>query len=232
MRTLAVLGALAVLSSCSDEGANPILARGMEAVTSRVRASPAPGASAEGPAQPSVLTREDIEATGVAAIRLRLLEGSETGAIFYGAVENNGVVSFVTPMRETVGLRGSQVVSTRGLGTDLLRGWSSSEDPLATPTPPGEWPQTVTRAYEFPGIGARGEIREYLCTFDMGEVRTISILRQEHQGVEITETCRGSNGSFENLHFADIKSGFVWRSLQWTGPEQGLVDFEVIVPVT
>ena len=48
----------------------------------------------------------------------------------------------------------------------------------------------------------------------------------------VTETCAGESGSFENLHLADVNTGFVWRSLQWLGPQQGLVDLRIVVPYT
>ena len=50
--------------------------------------------------------------------------------------------------------------------------------------------------------------------------------------MEIAEYCDGPAGSFENLHFADAAPGFVWRSTQWTGPKQGAVDVEIVLPYT
>lgn len=224
-KRLGVTGVAALaLAGCTQEGLNPIVRAGADQVAARVR--PAPDSPAPPPA---VLTRADIEATGTAAIRLRLVEGGR-GALFYGAVENGGVTTYVTQLRESVGMRGSQIVSTRGLGTDLLRATSSPEDPLARPVPPGQWPSRVERSFEFPAPSARGRIERYSCTFSFGDVRTIAILTVEHEGVEVIETCTGPDGEFQNLHFADLRSGFVWRSIQWTGPQQGLVDFEVIVP--
>jgi hypothetical protein len=226
------LGALAAaglaLAGCTQEGPNPIVRAGVGEVVARVRGAPEPAPAAA----PRVLTRADIEATGAAAIRGRLFGAGGSGALFYGAVENGGVVSYVTQLREIIGLRGSQIATTRGLGADLLRATSSPDDPLVRSTPPGRWPAAVERTFEFPGDGARGMVERYVCTFSFGEVRTIAILTREHRGVEVTETCAGPAGTFENLHFADLETGFVWRSIQWTGPRQGSVDFEVIVPRT
>ncbi len=228
MRILAIAAACLLLAACSEEGANPALARGVKALTFQAEA----GADAltERPER-RVLRREDIAATGAAAIRVRLVEGGSSGSVFYGAVENGGVVSYVTPLRESVGMQGSQVVSTRALGTDLLRSWSSPDDPLARPVPTAEWPAQVRRTYEFSGNGARGEIREYVCRFAFGPERTITILERRHRGVEVRETCTGPAGSFENLHIADRETGFVWHTYQWTGPKQGLVDVAIIEPV-
>jgi hypothetical protein len=226
-RLLALTVASLTLAACTQEGPNPIVRAGVGEVVARVRGAPPPAPEA---AAPRVLTRADIEATGTAAIRGRLFGTGGTGALFYGTVENGGVVSYVTQLRETIGLRGSQIASTRGLGTDLLRATSSPDDPLVRPVPPGQWPAQVERAYEFPGEGARGVVERFSCSFSFGEVRTIAILTRQHRGVEVSETCAGPAGSFENLHFADLETGFVWRSIQWTGPRQGPVDIEVIVP--
>jgi hypothetical protein len=48
----------------------------------------------------------------------------------------------------------------------------------------------------------------------------------------VSETCTGPAGSFENLHFADLETGFVWRSLQWVGPQMDLVDLQILEPYT
>jgi hypothetical protein len=50
--------------------------------------------------------------------------------------------------------------------------------------------------------------------------------------VEIAEYCSGPTGNFENLHFADLRTGFVWRSIQWLGPQQGLLDLQIVLPYT
>ena len=52
-----------------------------------------------------------------------------------------------------------------------------------------------------------------------------------HVGIEFSETCIGPAGTFENLHLADAGSGFVWRSLQWTGPQMDLIDLQVLEPL-
>jgi hypothetical protein len=222
MRRIAgVLGLLA-LAGCSNEGLNPIVQAGVEQVGARVRGGEA-AAPAEG------LTRADIEATGTATIRGRLLD-DERGTLLYGVVENNGVVTYASQLRQTIGLRGNLLVATRGLGHDLLAATSSPDDPVVRPTPPGGWPAGVTRSYTFPANAPQGRVERYDCRFEFGAARTISILTVQHRGVEVAEYCSGEAGEFENLYFADLATGFVWRSIQWSGPEQGPIDIEVIVP--
>jgi hypothetical protein len=131
-----------------------------------------------------------------------------------------------------VTLRGSQVTGTRGLGADLLSAWSSSPDPLARAIPPGSWPAGVRRSYELPADAPQGQILSYDCRFERGPLREMTILQVRHVGVEFAEICTGPAGSFENLHFADAQSGFVWRTLQWTGPEMELLDVQIAEPYT
>ena len=123
------------------------------------------------------------------------------------------------------------MTATRGLGWDLLSAWSSPQDPLARPTPPARWPAGVERSYEFPADGPRGRIETYQCRFERGPVREMVILQRRHRGVEFSETCTGPAGTFENLHLADAGTGFVWRSLQWTGPQMELLDLQVLEPL-
>ena len=124
------------------------------------------------------------------------------------------------------------MTGSRGLGFDLLSARASQPDPLAQAIPPGGWPAGVTRTYEFPADAPRGRMETFECRFERGAAREMVILQVRHRGIEFSEYCQGRAGSFENLHFADASTGFVWRSLQWTGPRQGLVDLEVIEPYT
>jgi hypothetical protein len=237
MRRLVAIGLAAFLvAGCGGEGGG-LLRAGVDQVTARVspgRAAQGQPAAARAAAAPAGITREDLEAAGVPVLRLRLqVGGSPRGTLFFAAGDNGGVTSYATPLREIVGMRGSQVVSTRGLGTDLLRGWSSQGDPLALPVPPAEWPAGVTRTYEVaePALaGPRGRMVQVECSFAFGEETTITILTAEYRGVQVTESCIGEDVAFQNLHFVEGATGRVWRSLQWTGPRQGLVDVEILVP--
>lgn len=222
MRGLGLACCLLVLAGCGAGDAGRIAGAALGPLTGR--AAPA----AEG-AAPRVITREDLEAAGRPVVRLRLVDNPRP-TLFYAATRNRDVTGYTTPLREYLGLTGTKIVATRALGADLLRATSSPDDPLVDPTPPDDWPEGVIRRYEWPGEGPAGRSETYSCRFVRGEETTIAILGREHRGVLFSESCEGEAGRFENLHFADAGSGFVWRSIQWTGPRQGLVDIEIIVP--
>ena len=224
MKRIAACVILAALSGCGRGGMNPIVEAAWDEAqgfwTDEAKATP-------GGAPPRALTRADIESAGVAAIWARL--GSDpTPTLLYATAQNGPYVTYFSAFRQSITLRGAQVTATRGLGWDLLSAWSGPQDPLARPTHPDRWPAGVERSYEFPADGPRGRIETYQCSFERGAVREMVILQHRHRGIEFSETCRGEAGTFENLHFADADSGFVWRSLQWTGPKMELLDLQVI----
>jgi Group 4 capsule polysaccharide lipoprotein gfcB, YjbF len=227
MRRVLGLVALAALSGCSSGGTNPI----MEEILEQASVF-APGGEEPEPAQPARrLTRADIEASNTAAIWARL-ESDPTTTLMYAVAANGGYVTFMSPYQQAVITRGSLVTGTRGLGTDLMSAWSRGLDPVMQPTPPARWPARVERSYEFPSDGPIGQVETFDCRFERGNLTEMTILEVRHRGVEISEICTGPSGRFENLHFADASTGFVWRSLQWTGPAMELLDLQVLEPYT
>jgi hypothetical protein len=216
---------LLLLAACSNEGINPIVGAAVREV------NPLRGGVETPPQAGTPITREAINRADVAMIRIRLL-GEESGAFMNAASDNGGYVTFASSLRQTVTMRGSRVTATRGLGYDLLSSTSSPDDPVVRPTPPSRWPARVTRSYEFPAWSPRGRIETFECRFEFGDVSEIVIIGDRHQGVEVSEYCSGPTGEFENLYFADIRDGFVWRSIQWLGPQQGLLDVEIVLPYT
>lgn len=224
MRRAFAFGALLLLASCSNQGLNPIVAGAIDEL------NPLTGPAApDGPGR--TITREAVTRADTATIRARLLEDTVPTYLF-GAAENGGFVTYASGLRQTLTLRGVQITASRGLGHDLLSAVSSDPDPLVRAIPPTRWPVGITRSYEFPAWAAQGRIETYQCRFDFGPVREIEILERRHRGIEVTETCTNEAGSFENLHLADVETGFVWRSIQWLGPDQGSVDLEVVLPFT
>jgi hypothetical protein len=151
----------------------------------------------------------------------------------YAASANGGYVTYVSALRQEVTLHGAaQITGTRGLGTDLVSAWSSTPDPLSRPIQPSRWPSRVKRVYELPGEGPQGQIETFECSFERGEPAEMTILQIRYQGVQISETCAGPSGQFENLHFVDPSSGTIWRSLQWVGPKMELLDLQILEPYT
>lgn len=220
--SLALAGVLLVAACGSQK--DPVVSEAMGALAGMWRPAPAPAPSKQ-------VTRADIERADVAAILARL-EGDKRSTLLYASADNGGFVTYVSPLLQQVTLRGAEITATRGLGTDLLSGWSSANDPLVHPTPPARWPADVTRVFEFPAEGPQGRVERYSCTFERGKTSSMVILQVSYTGVEMSETCTGPAGTFESLHFVDPSSGVVRRSLQWIGPKMGHLDMQVVEPYT
>lgn len=225
-RTFALLGLL-LLAACGSGGRDPILDAAIE------EAGALWGDDGE-PAAPSAarpVTRADITRADTAAIWARL-ESDAAPTLMYATALNGPYVVYFSQFRQSVILRGSRVASTRGLGTDLLSSWTDGRDPVAQPTPVASWPARIRRSYELPADGPRGRVETFDCRYEVGSAREIVILEVRHRGVEVSEYCTGPLGNFENLHFVDPGTGFVWRSLQWTGPTMDLLDIQIVEPFT
>ncbi len=224
---LLFLGAVA-LAGCGSGGTDPILGAALDEASDLL---PLPGRKEPEPAAPGrPITRADIARSNTAAIWARL-EGDPAPTLMYAVASNRGGVTFMSGFRQAVVIRGSLVSGTRGMGTNLMAAWSEGRDPLVAATPPASWPARVVRHYEFPSDAPEGVVMTFDCRFERGAAAEMTILEVRHVGVEISETCTGPAGTFENLHFADA-SGAVWRSLQWIGPTMPLIDVQVVEPYT
>jgi len=177
------------------------------------------------------LTRAQVDADNVALIRARLLK-DPAPTLLRAATANGGYVTFASQFNQTLTLRGSLITASRGLGEDLLSVQTTANDPLIRPTPLANWPERVTRIYHLPGVGPEGREVRVTCRFEIDEALSIEIVEVTHVGTRVSEYCSGSGVVFENMHFVANGDGFVWRSRQWLGPFQGLVDLEVIEPLT
>lgn len=174
-------------------------------------------------------SRETIEEVGAAMVQVNL-EGDAHWPIL-GAVSQNGAyVTYVSRARQSLTLRESQVTGTRGYGTDLVSATSSANDPLATLTPPGDWPGEVTREYRFAG-GPDGRLEVFTCTLTRAGEAQIELAGTPFAVVGFAEQCTGDSGSFTNLHAADAQTGRVWQSRQWIGPDVPMLTVEVLEPV-
>ena len=213
-----------LLAACSSGGGNRIVKAALEQIL--------PGKEAEAPSGGGGggLTRAAVEASGAAMIRARLL--SDDGrTILAAASENGGYVTYASRIQQTLTLRGSLVTASRGLGHDLLSVRTFAGDPVVTPTPLADWPDSVLRTYIFPDTGPGGREVGVICRYEVREAREIEIVEVTHRGTQVAEFCTG-DAEFQNLHFVGSETGRVWRSLQWLGPEQGTIDIEIIEPFT
>jgi len=224
MRKLLVLGVLATVSACSSGGTGPIFSA-IKDVVLPGKEEAAPTGSA------TVLTRDRIKASGLAAVRARI-EGEEVANVLTATSLNGSYVTYVSAFRQSVTMNGSLVTATRGLGGDLLAVRSDANDPVVVVTPPKDWPTHLTRDYRFPGIGPEGDITHVSCDMVRGGAAKLTIVELVYDVIKFTENCSGNGVAFSNTYFAEAKSGQIWQTRQWIGDKRGYLNIEVLEPFT
>ena len=120
-RTLAAPRASRRSPAAAAAGATRSSQRGDGGV-GRLLAATEPEPAAE-PAQP--ITRADDRAGRTPRRSGRGSSATRRRRCCTPPAANGGYVTYISPLRQTVTLRGPQVTGTRGLGTDLLSAWSS-----------------------------------------------------------------------------------------------------------
>ena len=175
--------------------------------------------------------RAQIDKLGVAMIQMNL-DGESVWPIMVPASRNGPLVTYATNLRQSVTLNESQIVATRGLGTDLIAATSDADDPLKLLTPPEHWPGRLSRSYRFTGAGPAGREERYACDIRQAGANTITLAGVAIDVVGFVEDCNGAAGTFRNLYAADAVTGRVWQSQQFIGHDIAPVNLEILEPLT
>lgn len=228
------LGALALataLSGCSSGGnTNPILSAVWHKVKPGARREAA-AAEAEAAARPAiVVTFDKIKATGLAIIRARV--GDDThGVMLYGRAVNDAYVTYASQLQQTMTLEGSLITATRAIGFDMLSVRTDAGDPVTVPTPPDEWQRSVTRDYRFTGDTPGGQLISVICRFSKGPAYKLALLDKTFDTTIMKSRCRGDGVRFTNSYMVQA-DGQILSSAQWLGPDQGMVEIDILEPFT
>ena len=148
------------------------------------------------------------------------LTESQSGRLFW--VSRDGL-SIVTD-------RG-RIVRTAGFPGNLTGSHSMTRDPLFLPHS-RDWTKVkLVRILDFTedyGYGHRME-----CTLKNRGPEDITVLGRTFTARKYTERCRVPTlkWSFENTHWLDVDTGFVWRTRQWVSPaHKNPIELEVLRP--
>ncbi|WP_342071634.1 YjbF family lipoprotein [Yoonia algicola] len=162
----------------------------------------------------AVLVLSPTIGLGTVGVAIQMREGR----IVYNSNENRGVT-----------LEGGLVYATVGLGTNLQAVTTQSNDPLVTEARAGAWPAEVTRTYHIAQRGTAFAQITATCRNQVGRSLSIDVAEVSRQVVEVVETCTTHAGDdFNNIHYLDAGTGRIWRTSQWTGPEQTNIQVDVI----
>jgi len=225
IRPILALSALSILAACSSGGTSPVVTA-IKGVILPSKAEDIPVKNAG-----AVLTREKIEAFGLALIRGRV-EGEDVSNLLTGTAVNGSYVTYISSYRQNITMLGGLVTGTRGMGGDLLAVRTDANDPVAHATPTADWPSTLTRDYRFPGIGPEGDVVSVTCNLTHASDTTVTIVEVSYDVTPFTEVCSGDGVEFTNTYLAQPDTGQIWQSLQWIGDKVGHVNIDVLEPYT
>ena len=174
----------------------------------------------------------DIVSAGVAAIHARPAVRS-TPTLLYAASNNGGYITYLSPLRQAVTLRGAaQITGTRGLGTDLVSAWSSSPDPLAVADPAVAL--AGARAADLPvaGSGPRARSLAFDCSFEPGKVSETTILQVRLSWRRDQRNLHRTERQLREPPFCRRRQRLRLAHAPVDGPKMDLVDVQVIEPYT
>lgn len=230
MHKLNALSACAVLflSACSSGGTSPVF-NAVKGVILPDRTEDSADDAAPA-AAPAALTRERITESGLAFIRANI-DGDSVTNVLTATSLNGTYVTYVSGYKQSISMKASLVTATRGLGSDLLSVTDAPNDPIAHLTPIENWPASYDRSYRFTGDGPAGTVITVQCSLSSQPQMQITIVEVTYDVTPFIESCNGDGVSFTNIHLAD-DDGQIWQTRQWVGEGLGILNIEVLEPVT
>jgi hypothetical protein len=217
MRALPVL---LLLAACASDQANPLDALRRESVRN------APITREQADAQPfaSILARQD-------GGRPALLILQSAGASGGGAPAR---LTWLSADRQAIMTQGGRLIATGGGRRNLAGTVFQDADPLRDPLQIPVGGVFARRAVDIlPGTDRDAEPAFGLqldCRLAPEVDETIVVLDRPIEARRIAESCTGSGASHRNTFWADLGTGFIWRSDQWAGPGAPRLTIEVLKP--
>lgn len=203
---IAALAGSLVLSACGSASDNPlraILAKNLKQLTSKK-------------SDQQVLTTEILRARLTPEVRTRIglpvliveLPKQKVASVVVETARNGDVTTWWAEDRVGLSTKSGLLISTRGLGFDLMS--SDVRGPLALIR--ARQSGTATRDHRF----LDGENQEVLLRFSCTYLGDAS---------SVIESCTAKDLQIENHYWFD-QSGEIWRSKQWAGVENGYLLIE------
>jgi hypothetical protein len=161
------------------------------------------------------LTRAQVDGSQLPLILLTVENRNATAAL--ARVNTNaGTETFITADGITVTTRDGVLISSRGLGNDLMS--------AAVPS----------RAQISAGSGSHRRVHDHLdggdvtvrhafdCTLAGAGSETVTVVGLSWPTRVVSESCTGDSGSFENRYWIDSR-GIIRQSRQWVGADVGFL---------
>ena len=208
-----VLLSAGLLAACTNnDRQKPISAQLVETLRGEIAKRRASGQ----PQAANQITRAQLDAVSVPLVRLTILRNG-SAATAEAVAENNGTVTYLMATGQTIYLNNGVLMGTRGTGQDLMAvGLPTTQMLEAADGGP------YTRVHRYLNDQGQLETVSATCTATPGPRGSVTVVEQRHSIRRVTENCTADDiAPFTNLYDIDPKSGRVWRSSQWVGPEAG-----------
>ncbi len=139
---------------------------------------------------------------------------------------------WVSPDAVALVTRQGRVIKTAGLPDNMRASRFLTTDPVAGYLHRLDEPVSCLREVDFDKDGIYGLTIDSV--FETAGARRITILERAHDTILVRERCRARhvNWRFENLYWADLRTGFPWKSVQHISRHFDPVDIEILKPAT
>jgi hypothetical protein len=133
-------------------------------------------------------------------------------------IEENGAYdTYGTSTRQTITLKRGMLTASRGLLNDLMSANVEQSLALVSARKSG----TATRVMRYLDGEEQIFAYDFTCTISPGAVSSLPLpVGRTSKVQKVTETCRSTSRSFENIYQVD-QSGRIVKSRQWSGPLGG-----------
>lgn len=214
MKKIFTLAALVFASSCGplNEG------RGAADVISQYRSALGLGGKVD--ETPAALPPEIANAGPGEVLVVRLLSRNAVAPMVRSA-QNGDAITWVSPGEVSMTFRNDILVSTRGLGDDLM---GADVNGLRTAINAGSG--TITRQQSY--LNARDQIENYslTCTVQSEGREDVTLLDGPSQLKKVTESCQSDRLVFKNTYW--LSGNTIVKSRQVISPSQGYIEAELL----
>lgn len=164
----------------------------------------------------NIITRQAIDASPTPVLLVGI-KSRNAHATLSPAGENHGVVTWVTSDGISIGINQGLLVSTRGLGQDLMSANVSNVLPGIRKAR-----GNGTRVHSY--LNGENIIEQYAfnCTYSNQGPEIIQIYGLNIRTSRIAETCKNQETNIVNQYWVSGAS-HIWQSRQWIGPDLGHV---------
>ena len=173
------------------------------------------------------LTRAELDQIPYATIAVTF---GDARTYLVPLADNGGYLNYLDSAGRGIVMLGGAVTGTQALGNDLQAVRFHRDDPIPKPTPVSQWPRQYHRDYQFRVREGADYNVTLNCELEPLARETIGIVEIDFDVMRVSEICTNARRQVVNTYWVEEDTGFIWKSVQWLGPELGQATIEIIRP--